>query len=413
MIHALKLEEAALEATDAGVDENLSVDAGGDNEEEDSEVEDEGNDSPRQCLCELCLRSEEVCRISEKQKETISKLQTERIVNLTKISEIGVKCEEGLKTIEEQKAIIANLETDKLEQLAEISKLNEEGHIRPYCYKLYGYPNETIQEKLDPSITNAKKEWKQKVDVTNTKGCAAESCEKSLIAHTSLRASSKEDWYFDSGCSKHMTGVEKYLMDIKSYATSFVTFGDGAKGEIKGTATTLCELWKNRKPTVKYFNVFRSKWYILADREPRRKFDPKSDEGIFLGYSTNNRAYRVFNSRTKTMMESINVVIDDTDLTSIDSAEETDVVTPVPTPDDDQAEYDSIQDFEPNTENLRPNKGPSIRVQKNHSKEISIRNPDQGVTIRISTYVILKNLKEEAQSGKLRGKLSICLFKEL
>ncbi|PNX64367.1 hypothetical protein L195_g053981, partial [Trifolium pratense] len=51
MIHALKLEEAALEATDAGVDENLSVDVGGDNEEEDSEVEVEGNDSPRQCLC--------------------------------------------------------------------------------------------------------------------------------------------------------------------------------------------------------------------------------------------------------------------------------------------------------------------------------------------------------------------------
>jgi hypothetical protein len=39
--------------------------------------------------------------------------------------------------------------------------------------------------------------------------------------------------------------------------------------------------------------------------------DPKSDEGIFLGYSTNNRVYRVFNSRTKVVMESINVVIDD------------------------------------------------------------------------------------------------------
>ena len=39
--------------------------------------------------------------------------------------------------------------------------------------------------------------------------------------------------------------------------------------------------------------------------------DPKSDEGIFLGYSTNSRAYRVFNSRTKVMMESINVTIDD------------------------------------------------------------------------------------------------------
>ena len=41
-------------------------------------------------------------------------------------------------------------------------------------------------------------------------------------------------------------------------------------------------------------------------------FDAKSDEGIFLGYSTNSRAYKVFNKCTKTVMESINVVIDDT-----------------------------------------------------------------------------------------------------
>lgn len=40
--------------------------------------------------------------------------------------------------------------------------------------------------------------------------------------------------------------------------------------------------------------------------------DPKSDEGILMGYFKNNRAYRVFNSRTKVMMESINVVVDDT-----------------------------------------------------------------------------------------------------
>jgi hypothetical protein len=39
------------------------------------------------------------------------------------------------------------------------------------------------------------------------------------------------------------------------------------------------------------------------------KFDSKSDEGIFLGYSTNSRAYRVFNKRTETVMESINVGI--------------------------------------------------------------------------------------------------------
>jgi len=60
-----------------------------------------------------------------------------------------------------------------------------------------------------------------------------------------------------------------------------------------GTAATLYELWKERKPTVKYFHVFGSKCYILADRDYRRKMDPKSDEGIFLDYSTNSRAYRV------------------------------------------------------------------------------------------------------------------------
>jgi len=34
-----------------------------------------------------------------------------------------------------------------------------------------------------------------------------------------------------------------------------------------GTTTTLYELWKGRKPTVKYFHVFGSKCYILFDRD--------------------------------------------------------------------------------------------------------------------------------------------------
>ncbi|XP_073137874.1 uncharacterized protein [Henckelia pumila] len=41
------------------------------------------------------------------------------------------------------------------------------------------------------------------------------------------------------------------------------------------------------------------------------KFDSKSDNCLFLGYALNSRAYRVFNLRTRTIMESINVVFDD------------------------------------------------------------------------------------------------------
>ena len=39
--------------------------------------------------------------------------------------------------------------------------------------------------------------------------------------------------------------------------------------------------------------------------------DAKSDEGIFLGYFVSSRAYKVYNKRTKIVIESINVVIDD------------------------------------------------------------------------------------------------------
>ena len=40
-------------------------------------------------------------------------------------------------------------------------------------------------------------------------------------------------------------------------------------------------------------------------------FDSKSNEGVFLGYCINNCAYKVYNKRTKVVMESINVRVDD------------------------------------------------------------------------------------------------------
>ena len=64
---------------------------------------------------------------------------------------------------------------------------------------------------------------------------------------------------------------------------------------------TAYEIWNGKKPKVKYFQVFGSKCYILNDRENLGKFDAKSDKGIFLGYSTSSRAYRVYNKRTKTV----------------------------------------------------------------------------------------------------------------
>jgi transposase InsO family protein len=52
------------------------------------------------------------------------------------------------------------------------------------------------------------------------------------------------------------------------------------------------ELWFGRAPLVKYFKVFGSKCYIKRLDENLGKFDARSDEGIFLGYSCNKKAYK-------------------------------------------------------------------------------------------------------------------------
>ena len=45
------------------------------------------------------------------------------------------------------------------------------------------------------------------------------------------------------------------------------------------------EHWKGKPTNVKYFKVFGSKCYIMRDDGKLGKFDSRSDEGMFLGYS--------------------------------------------------------------------------------------------------------------------------------
>ena len=78
-----------------------------------------------------------------------------------------------------------------------------------------------------------------------------------------------------------------------------------------GTNKTSYELWKGRKPKVKYFRIFGSTCLILKDKENVGKFDTQSYEGIFLGYSFTSKAYKVLNKRTRKVMKTVNVVIDE------------------------------------------------------------------------------------------------------
>ncbi|CAL8113462.1 unnamed protein product [Prunus armeniaca] len=77
------------------------------------------------------------------------------------------------------------------------------------------------------------------------------------------------------------------------------------------TKSTPYGIWKGKKPNVKNLRTFGSKCYIYKDREYLGKFDSRSDVEIFLVHSMNSRACRVFNTRTKTIMESANVIVND------------------------------------------------------------------------------------------------------
>ncbi|GJU86303.1 retrovirus-related pol polyprotein from transposon TNT 1-94 [Tanacetum coccineum] len=71
------------------------------------------------------------------------------------------------------------------------------------------------------------------------------------------------------------------------------------------------EIFRGRKPSLEYFKVFGSKCFILNTKDYLTKFDPKSYEGVFLGYSQNSKAYVVLNKHTMKVKESLNVTFDE------------------------------------------------------------------------------------------------------
>ena len=52
---------------------------------------------------------------------------------------------------------------------------------------------------------------------------------------TFLKASVEHAWYFDSGCSKHMTGEKAFLEDVQLCVQRHrVTFGNGVSANVVG-----------------------------------------------------------------------------------------------------------------------------------------------------------------------------------
>jgi len=58
------------------------------------------------------------------------------------------------------------------------------GHIRPYCYKLYGYPQPHDKPKISGKIVQARKEWKPKT--TNVRKRKTPNVSSSMTSSASI-----------------------------------------------------------------------------------------------------------------------------------------------------------------------------------------------------------------------------------
>ncbi|CAH9083075.1 unnamed protein product [Cuscuta europaea] len=67
------------------------------------------------------------------------------------------------------------------------------------------------------------------------------------------------------------------------------------------------EILFNKTPDIFFLKVFGCKCFILNDRTERSKLDPKAREGVFIGYSLQSKAYRVYLRDKRTVIESVNV----------------------------------------------------------------------------------------------------------
>nr|GEY01902.1 retrovirus-related Pol polyprotein from transposon TNT 1-94 [Tanacetum cinerariifolium] len=127
----------------------------------------------------------------------------------------------------------------------------------------------------------------------------------------------QEKGVIDSGCSRHMTGtcpilqIMKKLMEdmfpLEAEADSTACYVQNRVLVVKPHNKTPYALFHGRTPMLSFMRPFGCPVIILNTIDHLSKFDGKANEGFFVGYSLNSKAFRVFNSRTRIVEETLHI----------------------------------------------------------------------------------------------------------
>nr|GEY53734.1 hypothetical protein [Tanacetum cinerariifolium] len=80
---------------------------------------------------------------------------------------------------------------------------------------------------------------------------------------------------------------------------------------VQRISTLITTMMVNKKPDISFLHVFGALCYPKNDRKDTGKLGAKGDIGYFIGYSADSCAYRIYNRRTKKIMETMNVSFDE------------------------------------------------------------------------------------------------------
>ncbi|GJT55444.1 retrovirus-related pol polyprotein from transposon TNT 1-94 [Tanacetum coccineum] len=108
-----------------------------------------------------------------------------------------------------------------------------------------------------------------------------------------------------------MLSASKVMLFFWAEAIATACFTQNRSFVIPRHEKTPYHIINGRKPNVKFFHIFGSLCYIVRDGENLDKMKEKGDACIFVGYSTQSRAYRVYNKRTRVIVETIHVNFDE------------------------------------------------------------------------------------------------------
>nr|GEW80556.1 ribonuclease H-like domain-containing protein [Tanacetum cinerariifolium] len=190
-------------------------------------------------------------------------------------------------------------------------------HPKPNLFGLEEFVNEFIV--TEPTV---------KKPVVKTSEAKA-SADKPKVGNPQIDLQDKG--VIDSGCSRNMTWNMSYHTDYKEINRAYVAFGGNLKeGKITGreVVNTACyvqyrvlvvkphnktpyKFFHGKTPALSFMRPFGCPVTILNTKDHLDKFDGKADEGFFVRYTLNSKAFRVFNNKTMIVQENLHIRFSD------------------------------------------------------------------------------------------------------